>query len=80
MAAPSRRAARARTAVGAVLGLVVGVVTGVQQAWDAEGRALFVFLSAFTGYYLALWTVILQTAAASRRVPDDEPRNVPVGL
>jgi len=80
VAIPSRRAVRIRTGVGAALGLVVGVVTGAVWSWDATGLALLAFLCAGAGYYAMLWTVLLQVSAASRRVAEDEPRNVPVGL
>jgi hypothetical protein len=68
---------RARLATGAALGLVVGVLTGVLWSWGADGTALLALLSAGTGYYLALWTVIVRTA---RALEDERLRNVPVGL
>jgi hypothetical protein len=69
--------ARARLAIGAALGLVVGVLTGVLSSWDAGGTVLLALLAAGVGYYLALWTVIVQTA---RALEDERLRNVPVGL
>jgi hypothetical protein len=68
---------RARLATGAALGVVVGVLTGVVWSWDADGTALLALLAAGIGYYLALWTVIVQTA---RALEDERLRNVPVGL
>ena len=68
---------RARLAIGAALGLVVGVLTGVLWSWDADGTVLLALLTAGVGYYLALWTVIVQTA---RALEDEGLRNVPVGL
>lgn len=81
MAAPSRRAARIRLALGGALGFAVGVVAGTVWAWDVDAVALLALLAAGIGYYLALWTVIVQATAAVRRpVEDDDLRNVPVGL
>ena len=80
MTAPSRRAARTRLGVGAALGFLIGVVTGTLWSWDASGVVLLAALCAGLGYYVMLWSVILQSTAAARRIVDGEPLNVPVGL
>ena len=71
------RSFRARLVAGAALGVVVAVLTGVLWSWDADGTVLLALLAAGTGYYLALWTVIVRTA---RALEDDHLRNIPVGL
>ena len=73
----SSQSTHTRLALGAALGVVVAVLTGVLWSWDADGIALLALLSAGTGYYLALWTVIVRTA---RALEDERLRNVPVGL
>jgi len=81
MTAPTRIAARTRLGVGAALGLVVGVVAGLGWSWNADGIALLALVSAVLGYYVMLWTGIVQTTAALRRpVEYDDLRNVPLGL
>ena len=81
MTGPSRRATRTRIGVGTALGLLAGLLLGTLWGWESDGVAVLALICAANGSYVALWSSVVQTAAA-HRVPedDDELRNVPVGL